>query len=261
VASLAGPAPGASDLIDAAVRQLRTALPSLAALAALLAVPTGLLVGSWPLWPVGWPRVVVAAVPPVAALVVGLPASLYLLGDAGLGRPPAVASALRRVVRRLPSLLLLGVWVTGQVALGLVLFVLPGLRRLGAAQLAFPVLVLEEVGPFEAWRRARFLTRRHEGLAVSTQAGILALAACLAALPVGVLLLVLPRPGLGSDALATTRLLGAGVLLGIVVLPALAAGQFAVFLSRRERLEALDLQLALQALDEAPPLSAGVVTG
>jgi len=252
VASLAGRGYGAGDILDGAGTRMRATAAPLLSAGALAAAPAGLLAATAPLWPAP-ARIPVVVVPLTAGAVLGLAAAVLLLGDAGLGLRPSAPRALSRAARRFPALLGLLVLAAGQVGLGLLAVVLPGLTRLGGAQAALPVLLLEEVGPREALRRSRLLLAGQEGLALRAQAAAAAAAAAVAALPVVLVAVVVPLPPGGSQALAATRLLLAGLLLATLVLPVLAAVAFVLFVVRREQLEALDLQLALQALDDATP--------
>jgi hypothetical protein len=232
------------ELADAAVTRASAAGQGLVLVAATLAVPVVLCALAAPLLAPGWPRAVLVGVPAALCLVVGLAVSVVLLGEAGLGRNASAARAWRLAAPRLPAVVLL-------VLVGLPRFLL-GVPA--SAQVVLPVLLLEEVGPRAAWRRARFLVRGHRSRIDAVQLTLLAGGLCLAALPALVVLLVLPHPGSGSAALASARLAGAGLAAAAIVLPLLAAGQFTVFIARREALEALDLQLALEALDVATPL-------
>lgn len=245
-------APGAGDIVDAAIASVGATLPAVLTATALVAAPAVLLAASAPLWPLP-ARPAVVAVPLVCAGVIALAADVLLLADAGLGRRTPALRALASAARRGPALAALLLLATLQVALSSLLLLFPGFARLGRQQAALPVLLLEDVGPVEALRRSRFLLRTQEGLALRSQATALLVVAALAALPVLLLAVVVPLPVGGSESLAATRLLAAGFVLALLALPALAGVQFVLFLARRERLEALDLQLAVQALDEATP--------
>jgi len=239
-----GPPDTVSEIADAAVTRAAAAAPGLAVVAASLAVPVVLCGLAAPLLSPGWRRAVLVGVPSVLGLVVGLAVSVVLLGEAGLGRNASAARAWRLTAPRLPAVVVL-------VLLGLPRFLL-GVPA--SAQVVLPVLLLEEVGPRAAWRRAGFLVRGNRSRTDAVQLTLLAGGLCLAALPALLVLLVLPHPGSGSAALAAARLGGAALAAATVVLPLLAAGQFTVFITRREALEALDLQLALEALDAATPV-------
>jgi len=252
VASAATRLPGVGELLDAAVARLCPALQGLTAATAMVAVPAGLLAASAPLWPRSARPAVVAA-PLALALVLAVAACVLLLGDVGIGLETAPATALRRVLRRLPALLGLLALGAVQVALSTLLLVVPGLTRLGGQQVALPVLLLEQVGPRETLRRSRFLLRGQERRALAAQIGALLGAAAVGALPVLAVAVALPLPTAGSEALASTRLIVAALVLAILAVPLVAAVQFVLFAARREALEALDLQLALQALDDATP--------
>jgi len=250
VASLRTGPPGAGELLDGAVSRLREVLPALLAATAAVVLPAGLLAASAPLWPRP-ARPAVVALPLLVGAALALAADTILLADGGLGLRTRPAAALRRATRRTGPLLVLVVLGVLQVALAAVAFVLPALGRLGGQQAALPVLLLEEVGPREALRRSRFLLRGQEKRALGAQAGAVAAAACLVAVPLLALLVLLPLPSAGSDTLTATRALAGGLVLALATLPPVAAVQFVLFLSRREQLEALDLQLAVQALDDA----------
>jgi hypothetical protein len=239
-----GPLDTVPEIADAAVTRASAAAPGLAVIAATLAVPVVLCALAAPLLAPGWPRAVLVGGPALLGLVVGLAVSTVLLGEAGLGRDASAVRAWRLAAPRLPAVALL-------VLFGLPRFLL-GIPA--SAQVVLPVLLLEEVGPRAAWRRARFLVRAHRSRIHAVQLTLLAGGCCLAALPALVVLVVLPHPASGSAALAAARLAGAGLVATVIVLPLLAAGQFTVFIARREALEALDLQLVLEALDVATPV-------
>lgn len=249
--SAAGPPPGAGSLADTALRALRPAAGACLAAVALVVLPAAALVAGAPLLPATARLPVRVGLPALAALL-AVAAGIRTIADAGVGSPPSALSVLRVTARRLPALVTVTAVGTVEVAAGLLLLVLPGLARLSSLQVALPVLLLEEAGPRQALRRTRVLMRSTERVALRAQAVLTLVAIAAAALPVALLLLALPRPAGGSDAVAEVRLVLAGAIIAAAVLPCWAAGQFAVFLSRRERLEALDLQLELQRLCATP---------
>ena len=249
-----GSAPvGVADLVDGAIARLRACLAPLLLVCAVPLVPAALVAATAPLW----------SSTPVRALVVGLPLMLgsliatatatHVLGDTGLGRPASARTAFRRVWVRRWAVLRVGVRSLVETLI-CCLVIVPAPGRLAAAQVGAPVLLLEEVGAPEAWRRARFLTRGRAATVLGTQVVLVLAALAVAALPAVGVLLVIPRPASGSAALADARALVAAIVAATAVLAALAAGRFTCFLSRREQLEAIDLQLALEALDALTPL-------
>lgn len=252
VVSLARRPPVAVDVIDLAASRMRDGLGSLLGVTAATAVPAGVLVYSAPLWPAS-ARLSLDIAPPVVAVLVGLSACLLVLADDGLGRRPPIARALARAIARLPMVVILTVAALVEITFCLLLAVIPGIMRMGRLMPALPILMLERVRPGIALRRARFLTRNTEFMCVRAVLGSLGLASCLAAAPIALLVAAIPLPAGGSESLAATRLLLGGIIAGCLLVPAIAATMFAIFLVRREQLEALDLQLALQALDEATP--------
>lgn len=246
---------GVGDLVDGAVARMRACIAPLLLTCAVPVLPAALIAVTAPLWPGLGLRVAVIAVPLMLGSLAATSAATHVLGDAGLGRPPSATAAWRRVRARWRAVLRLGARSFVETLLGFVA-VVPGFARLAAAQLAVPVLLLEEVSAPEAWRRARFLTRARAGTVLGTQLVLAVAALAVAALPVLGVLVLLPHPASGSAALADARALLAAVIGGTLVLAALAAGRFTVFLHRREQLEAIDLQLALEALDATTPVPA-----
>ena len=232
---------------------MRDGLGSLLGVTAAAAVPAGVLVYSAPLWPRA-ARLPLSVAPPVLALLLGLSACLLVLADDGLGRHPPVVRALAQALRRLPAVVVLTFVSLVEIAFFTLLAVIPGVVRAGRVMPALPVLMLERVRPGLALRRARFLTRNAEFMCARAMTGSVVLACALAALPVALLVAAVPLPAGGSQSLAATRLLLGGIIGACTLIPAIAATLFAIFLVRREQLEALDLQLALQALDVATPI-------
>ncbi|HVU73565.1 MAG TPA: hypothetical protein VHE83_11445 [Mycobacteriales bacterium] len=244
---------GIADLADGAVARLRACLAPLLLACALPLVPAALIAATAPVWSPLGVRVLVVLLPLMLASLVATAAATHVLGDVGLGLRPSVGSAFRRVWKRRWAVLRVGLRAFFATAAGF-LIIVPGFGRLASAQVVAPVLLLEEVGAPEAWRRARFLTRGKGGTVLGTQLVLVLGALAIAALPTVAVLLVIPRPASGSAALADARVLIAAIIAGTAVLAGLAAGRFTCFLSRREQLEAIDLQLALEALDAATPL-------
>ena len=262
VVSLARRPPVAVDVVDLAASRMRDGLGSLLGVTAATAVPAGALVYSAPLWPVA-ARLPLSIAPPVLAVLIGLSGCLVVLADDGLGRRPPIGRALTEALRRLPAVIVLTVAGLIQIAVFTLFAVIPGVVRIGRLMPALPVLMLERVRPGVALRRSAFLTRNSEFMCIRAMIGAIVLAASLAAAPVSLLVVAIPLPAGGSASLAATRLLLGGIIAACTLIPAVAATLFAIFLVRREQLEALDLQLALQALDEATParpraLGAGV---
>jgi hypothetical protein len=248
--SLARRPPGAADVIDLAAARVREAIAPLLAVTAIPVVPAATFAASAPLWEHALEPYVIA-VPLTLAGLWALAACGLVLGAGGLGRRPPAISLLARAALKLPAVLALTLMSLVEVAFFTALAVVPGIARIGRLQAALPVLLLERAHPVLAMRRSRFLTHGSELLGVRAMVGGIFAAACLAAAPIAVLLLAVPLPSGGSQTLADTRLLVAAMCLGMLVIPMIAAIQFATFLVRREQLEALDLQLALQALDVA----------
>jgi hypothetical protein len=89
--------------------------------------------------------------------------------EAGLPLPP-----LRRLIRALPigRLILLDLIVTLGVAVGFVLFVLPGLLFLAYLGVSAAVLKLEHLGVWQAMRRSVQLVRGHLGRVLVLVVGI-----------------------------------------------------------------------------------------
>lgn len=237
--------PGLAEQVDAAAAAVGRHAGRLLALAAPPVALAEVAARSIALTDLRWGWAAQAAVH-VVGVWLGAAAGVLLLGDAGLGRAPDLRSTLRRLRQRAGAVLVLLLRGLLGAALPL-LVVLPGLRRLARTLVALSVLQLEGTGSGAALRRAGVLEQPRRDQAL----GVLVVALAVASAPALLLCLLVaafvrapvagPALDLLRDALTRTACL---TLLATV----LAAVAFTCFVAQRQRLEGLDLQLALQDL-------------
>jgi len=105
----------------------------------------------------------------VAIAIYGILYSALIANVNGLatGRPASAADAIRLGLRLLPKTLLLGFFVLFIVAVGLLLFLVPGIYWGVTLQLVFVVLVVEGTGVRQSMTHSRGLIKGHWGRAAS----------------------------------------------------------------------------------------------
>ena len=237
---LALAAPSAPEVVDAAVDVVAPVAGAVLVAAAVPVAPVCLLGALIPVF--GVPGAVVVGVLGVPAVLVGVAAVVLVLGEAGLGQQTTAGAALRRAVRRLGPLVVLTIRSLPALVVGVLVF---GLGRLAFATV---VLLLEEATPAEASRRSGVLLRGVNGTAALVLGLGLGLAASVALGVYGLSLLLVPAPRSGSAAVDALHLVIGGLAGAVLATVTLGASAFRLFISRREQLEALDLQLALRKI-------------
>jgi hypothetical protein len=192
----------------------------------------------------------------LATLIVwaGISYATYLAYDFA---PPSAAQALGLGVRRMFALLVAGIIVWLLVTLGFLLLIIPGLIALAMFMLIVPVIAIEDAGPFEALGRSRRISKGGRLRIL----GVAMLATLIAFLPVmAVSMLVGASLGVGAmladaEALAESGWAGGlfqafGNLVSALTTPFSAAAITLLYIDRRARTEAPDLEERLERLAE-----------
>jgi hypothetical protein len=163
--------------------------------------------------------------------------------DAYLGQPHDISESFAFARGKILSLLWLGIVATVLIALGLILFVIPGIWLMVASSVAVPALMLEGVKGFRAVRRSISLVRRRWWATL----GRLLLAVVLyavAAFLIGVIAGAINR---GINVTSVTLFLVInGIISAILVIllsPFIAAVINVIYIDLRVRKEALDIEL------------------
>ncbi len=188
----------------------------------------------------------------VAATVAMWGALTHQLSRAYLGGEISVGDGYRVGFRRFFPLLGAGILAMMAVMVGLVLCIVPGVLAMIALFAIVPAVVLEGRGPVEALSRSHQLSRGAWGTIFLTFLVIL-LIAYAPAMAVGMVGMI----GMLAAGAAESEAAMAGAMVGYQVLnlfvsalttPFLVAGIVLLYYDRRVRSEALDLELAADAL-------------
>jgi hypothetical protein len=167
-----------------------------------------------------------------------------------IGTPMAAGTAVRGVVRRAPAVVALWFLVHVAEALGAVGLLVGAVLVVPFFVAAAPILAVEGIGPWTAFRRAIQLTRRRYQFALGSVLMVVVVASLLSALAavVGALLAGVvdsTASALGFDAGWAWVLEVAGSAgAALVVVPFVAATSTLVYLDLRIRNEGLDIELA-----------------
>jgi hypothetical protein len=244
----------ASELVDAGFRLLRRHFGAFVTLGALGYVPSLLVdlarFGAVPVSAGLGAGVLVAfvlVIVPLYAVTQGalsaLAADAYRAGEARL------ADALRLAIRRVGPAIVAMVLVGAIFAVGLVLLVVPGVYLFARLASAFPSVVLEDLGPVEALRRAWARAEGRVGHSLGTLAltFLLYFVVLMGATVIG-----------GAAALAAGKyaLLAVSAVVTVLVAPMVPIVTTLLYFDLRIRSEGYDLELLSGQLDGAP-LGAG----
>src|ERR687898_614470 len=101
----------------------------------------------------------VIAVLSIISVLLATAVCFKAVADAYLGVEPDWRRSLRFAVRRLPALIVLGIFGTLFVFLGTVALIIPGIWLFVSYSVAVPALLLERIGPFKALGRSLRLVR------------------------------------------------------------------------------------------------------
>lgn len=161
-------------------------------------------------------------------------ATVWVISETYLGREAQVGDALRYAFSRAGSLLVAGIVKYLLVAIGLVLFLVPGIIVLCGLSVVSQIVVLERLNGPASVGRAWELTRGYRGKAFGL--GVVVL-----------LLLYLPIFGFGIVAAAlpsmAAPLMVVGQALGLVIYPVVVCTFTLYYYDLRVRKEAFDLEL------------------
>jgi hypothetical protein len=150
-------------VITRTLRLYRDHLRVLLQIAAVVFVPLGLLTPALAL--LGWPGLVVATVANLAAMFLVQGAIVWAVQHLCPGDDPhavpAVADVLRASRRWFAPLAIASILAAASVVAGLALLIIPGLVLLTWWVALPPVVVLEERGVWESFRRAQSLVSGH----------------------------------------------------------------------------------------------------
>lgn len=241
--------------VDAAAGRYRDHAGPLLLCSVAVGVPAELLVAAAALLP-PVPALVAAVAARVVEAALVSAAGVFVLADAGLGRQPSAARALRQTGARLGSVLLLTVLTVLGVAVATLLLVVPGVRRLVLWLPAMPVLLLEETRAPAALARSARLVSRRAGETFLVLVLVLLAAVVLGSVLAASVLVAVRAPSPGSHTVDLLRALVLRTGLVSLLLPALPVVAFTTFVALRERLEGLDLQLAVRRLEVASDTAA-----
>lgn len=180
-------------------------------------------------------------------LVTGL--ATVVVGKAVLGKPITLGSAAAELRPRLLPLVVLTVLVSVLVAVGMLVFVVPGVWLFVLLALAAPALILERTTVADALARSRALVRGNWWRIF----GVLLIVMLIA---IGVQLMVssvfeLLAPNAGTDDLLSVPLL-AQIVAGTLTAPFAAVVTALVYVDRRFATDDLAMELAV-ASGQVPP--------
>jgi hypothetical protein len=205
----------------------------------------------------GTSAAVVFAVGTMLSVVLG-GAMAVVVGEAVLGRRPGPAEVWTRVRRRLFALLGLGAGVTVALGAGLLALGLGAVFVFVVVAVAAPVLMLEDAGIRQAFRRSWRLTIRDfwRVLGIRSLASLVsAMLSLVLALPFTIAAVVLGGGPFASGAapLAAFALTALGALVaGTVAGPFGGAVDALLYADRRMRAEGLDIDLGRRARAGVP---------
>jgi hypothetical protein len=254
----------ASELVDAAVRLFRQHFGSYVLIAAVAAIP-GLVANALALAAADWGSdlAALATQDPFAGQQLGitlLSLATYLVAeglyvrltaDAYEGGRPALGDVVRRVVPRVPAVLVGQVLRFVAVGLGLLALVVPGVIVLVRYAVAAQASVLEEAGPVAGLARSWSLTK---GNTLRVLGGI-----GLAWLLLFVVIFGLQMIGgiigmlIGGQTAVLLVMLVLNALGGVLVYPLIPIVSTLMYYDLRIRREGLDLELMADDLAAAAP--------
>jgi hypothetical protein len=199
------------------------------------------------------------------AAVAAMAATIIVVSTVYLDRPITVGEAYRRVSGMLVRVFFIMIGMSIGIGIGLLLLIVPGIILALMWSLAVPVAVLEDTGLGDSLSRSRYLTAGHRGRVFAIYLLYFAILIALEfgiGVPVGAIAAVK-----GASAAAFLRS-SAGTLVGLIfgfivgslVTPVLTISLSLMYYDERVRKEAFDIQLMMNALDQAPPAASTAAT-
>lgn len=191
------------------------------------------------------------------AIVVGSAAqgaTVVAVSDLHLGRPTGIRQAYGVIWRRLPVLCVLAVLFGLAVAVGTLLFIIPGVLVALAWALLVPVTVIEKTGIGETMTRSSFLTRGFRGRIFVTFALYVVLSMVITGIwqiPVFMATLAAIQAGTPGELPTWARLLApiGGFVTQSLAGPLLTIAMSLIYYDLRVRKEGFDLEHMMAQLD------------
>lgn len=187
----------------------------------------------------------------IISLILGPLASattVVIVSDNYLGRDVTIASAVGRAISRIVAVGITGILQGVLIALGFVLFIVPGFFFIAWYFSAVNVVMVEGKGPVEALRRAHFLAKGSVARILGT--GILCF---ILVMVVEIVIRLILGAALGVVHLGGAPAAVASNLGSILVTPFFTVAMTVMYFDLRIRKEGLDLEMMAKELGVALP--------